>query len=198
MDKAMGEPVATKEESGTVDLSESETWSFQEEEVTVKPVAYKTATRKPGARKEWPHNLHMSPATVPHTDAVFSIVRKYTKESPVDPVEDLDVNAAVWGLGQDYEVNLRFVKNHLWNSVEQLFNETGRLIRDQTEIIGVIPENLHGDRQAHRAAELIRSQMPLPTSSPTQCFVWEKWEMIRLQLGMTKLNGNRRTITSRN
>ena len=65
---------------------------------------------------------------------------------PADPKDDLDVNAAIWGiflnttlqaavhLGQDYEVNWRFVKNHLWNSVEQLFNETGRLIRDQTEI----------------------------------------------------------------
>ena len=60
-----------------------------------------------------------------------------------------DVNMAIWStllnttqqaavhLGQDYEVNLRFVKNHLWNSVGQLFNETGRLIRDQTEITGV-------------------------------------------------------------
>ena len=34
------------------------------------------------------------------------------------------LQAAV-NLGGDYEVNLRFVKNHLWNSVEQLFNETG-------------------------------------------------------------------------
>ena len=59
------------------------------------------------------------------------------------------MNAAIWGivlnttlqaavhLEQDYEVNLRFVKDHLWNSVEQLFNETGRLIREQTEITGV-------------------------------------------------------------
>ena len=37
-----GEPVATKEESGDVDLTESETGS--EEDVTGKPVAYKTAT----------------------------------------------------------------------------------------------------------------------------------------------------------
>ena len=40
-------------------------------------------------------------------------------------------------LGQDYEVNLRFVKNHLWTSVEQLFKETGKLSRNQTEIAGV-------------------------------------------------------------
>ena len=86
---------------------------------------------------------------MPHTDAVFSIARKICEREPLDPMEDLDVNMAIWGIflnttlqaavhfGQDYEVNLRFVKNHLWNSVEQLFNETGRLIRDQTEITGV-------------------------------------------------------------
>ena len=81
MDKATGKLVATKEESGTVDLSESETWSFHDEAVTGRPVADKTATGKPGAssksetlgnpkaeRKEWPHNLHMSPAFFFQTD----------------------------------------------------------------------------------------------------------------------------------
>ena len=47
MDTATGEPVATKEESGDVDLSESETES--EEDLTGKPVACKTATGKPYA-----------------------------------------------------------------------------------------------------------------------------------------------------
>ena len=89
MDAATGKPVATTEEPGTVDLSESETWSSHEEEVTGKFVAYKTATWKPGAssksknsgnpkaeRKEWSHNLHMSPATVPHTGAVSLLDRQ--------------------------------------------------------------------------------------------------------------------------
>ena len=162
MDTATVKPVATKEEPGDVDLSGSETWSFQEEAVTVRPIAFSTFTRKLDAssksdhsenpkaeRIEWPHNLQISPATVHHTEAVFSIVRKIYEREQDDPADDLDVNAAIWGiflnttlqevvhLGQDYEVNLRYVKNHLWNSVEQLFNETGRLIRDQTEITGV-------------------------------------------------------------
>ena len=67
----------------------------------------------------------------------------------MDPMEDLHVHAAIWGillnitlkaavhLGQDYEPNLRFVKNHLWKSLEQPLHESGRLICDQTEIIGV-------------------------------------------------------------
>ena len=88
MDTATEKPVAIKEESGDVDFSESDTWSFQED-VTKRPVAHKTPTGKPHAsskldhlgspkaeRKEWSHNLHVSPATVHHTEAVFSIVRK--------------------------------------------------------------------------------------------------------------------------
>ena len=66
-----------------------------------------------------------------------------------DPMDDLDVNMAVWGtflnttlqaaihLGQDYGAKLRSVKNHFWNSVGQLFSETGKLISEQTEITGV-------------------------------------------------------------
>ena len=56
---------------------------------------------------------------------------------------------AIWGrllnatlqaavhLGQADEANLRFVKNHLRNSVGQLFSETGKLISGQTEITGI-------------------------------------------------------------
>ena len=54
----------------------------------------------------------MSPATVHHMEAVFSIVEHD------DPTDDLDVNMAIWRIflnatlrgavhfGQDYEVNL--------------------------------------------------------------------------------------------
>ena len=48
MDKPTGKPVATKEEPGDVELSGSETWS-QEEAVTVRPRAYKTAMGTPYA-----------------------------------------------------------------------------------------------------------------------------------------------------
>ena len=82
-DTATGKPVATKEESGDVDLSESETGCFQEEAVTGRPVACEKATGKPNAssksdhpvspkaeRTEWPH---MSPATIHHTEAVLEV-----------------------------------------------------------------------------------------------------------------------------
>ena len=59
------------------------------------------------------------------------------------------MNMAIWSiflnttlraavhLGQDHEANVRFLKNHLWNSVKQLFSETGKRISEQTETIGV-------------------------------------------------------------
>ena len=96
--------------------------------------------------KEWPHNLHVSPATAHHTEAVFSIVKEIYGREHDDPMDALDVNMAIWGiflnttlqaavhLGQDHEANLRFVKNHFWKSVGLLFHETGKLIRDQKEI----------------------------------------------------------------
>ena len=65
-------------------------------------------------------------------------------------MEDLDVTAAIWEmfmittlqaaavhLGQDYDQNLRFAKNHFRSSLKKLCKETEKLIKDQTEIIGV-------------------------------------------------------------
>ena len=49
-DTATGKPVGTEEESEDVDLFESETWSFQE--VTGRPVAYKTAVGQPSASSD--------------------------------------------------------------------------------------------------------------------------------------------------
>ena len=82
MDTATTKPVATKEESGDVDLFESETGS--EEDVTGRPVAYKTATEKPNAsskshcqggpraeRIEWSHNLHVSPVSSPYGSSLL-------------------------------------------------------------------------------------------------------------------------------
>ena len=67
--------------------------------VVVKPVA-SSESDHPGSpkaeRKEWPHNLHVSPATAHHTEAVFSIVRKIYEREHDDPMEDLDVNMAIW------------------------------------------------------------------------------------------------------
>ena len=101
-----------------------------EENVTGKPVAYKTTTVKPCApsnsacqgrpkaeKVEWSHNLHVSPSTIHHTEAVFSIIGELYGRGREDPMHDLDVNMAIWDIfqnatfragvhfGQDYEVN---------------------------------------------------------------------------------------------
>ena len=78
---------------------------------------------------EWSHNSHASRATVHHTEAVFPIVRGIYGREHEDPMDDFDVNMAIWGiflnvtlraavhLGQDHEANLRYVKNNLWKSL---------------------------------------------------------------------------------
>ena len=154
MDTATVKPVATKKESGDVDRPESETGS--EEVVTGKPVAFQTPAEKPDApsesacqarpkaeKIEWSHNLHVSPVTIHQTEAVFSIVRRMYGREHDDLMDDLDENVAIWSkflnatlraavhLGQDNDANLRYVKNNIWNSVGQLFHETGKLITEQ-------------------------------------------------------------------
>ena len=118
---------------------------------------------------------------------------------------------AIWGiflnttlqaavhLGQDYEANLRYVENHFRNSVGQLFYETGKLIREQPEITGVNTikfKELAWMSASSCAKELIRS----PSRNLfllRLCVLWDKWEMILLRLGRAKLNGFRKTMTSR-
>ena len=92
MDKVTAKSVATKEESGDVDLAESENGS-EEEAVLARLVAYKTATVKPmhlvtqtvrevqKLKGQNGNNLRVSPGTVHHTEAVFSIVRGSTDEN---------------------------------------------------------------------------------------------------------------------
>ena len=143
-----------------MDLSESETGI--EEDVTEKPIAFGTAAGKPYAssksgcqggptaeRTEWSHNLHVSPATIHHTEAVFSSGPVTYGREHDDPMDDLGVNLAVGimflkttlqaalHLQQDYDANLRYVKKNLWNSVGLLFHETGKLISEQKEITSV-------------------------------------------------------------
>ena len=57
------------------------------------------------------------------------MVRKIFGKPPGDPMEDLKVNMAIWGmfmnttlqaavhLGEDYDTNLHFAKNHIWDSL---------------------------------------------------------------------------------
>ena len=39
-------------------------------------------------------------------------------------------------LGKDYDTKLHYPKNHLWDSLGQIFCEIQRLISEQSEILG--------------------------------------------------------------
>ena len=217
MDTATGKLAATRGESG----ENLKPGVFKKRQSWRNPSLVKNLREKPNAssksdcqggpkaeRKEWSHNLHVSPATVHHTEALFSIIRGKHDDS----MDDLDVKLAIWGiflnttlraavhLGQDREANLRYVKNHFWNSVDSCSmkmrswsaNKKKTLVKAQS-----ISKIVRRCRQACCAVRLIRSPTPKPSSSPTLCSVRGKWEMILLQPGGAKLNGLRKTITSR-
>ena len=71
----------------------------------------------------WPHNLRVSTAYVPHLEKVFSNVRQRYGLKLGDKMENLDVNAAFWGmlclslfklqfiLGKIMQENLHSIKN---------------------------------------------------------------------------------------
>ena len=124
----------------------------------------------------------------------------------------MDVNMASWSiflnitlrtavrLGQDQEANPRYVKNHLWNSVGQFFNESEKPIGEREELTGVSTVKFKDCKWMSTSllcSGPIKSPTPKPTSSPTLCSVWWRWEMILLRLGRAKINGIRKTITSR-
>ena len=78
------------------------------------PANQKNSGNPKAERKEWPHNLHISPDTVPHMENSLLDRQKIYEREPADPVDDLDVNMATWSmihLGQDCEVNLTFCQD---------------------------------------------------------------------------------------
>ena len=219
MDDSAEKPVATEENQVLWKFSESESWRVHKDEVTSEPVAHEKGAGKPAAssisensgnpkteRRKWPHSFYISSEVVSDMDKVYSIVRKTYDRGPTDDMEDLNMNAVMWGmflnttlqaavhLGQDYDQNLRFVENHFWSSLKKLFKETEKLIKNQTEIIDL--STIHyGDytwsATSFCVTEFFRSRMPRPTSSPTWCSVWER---TRTRLGRRKLSGILRMI----
>ena len=101
--------------------------SSRDLEVTGKPIASRNSensgTLESWKQKKWPHNFHMSPASVPHMKKVYSIVRHFYGRSPTDDLNDLDVDMAIRvlflsvtlqatvHLGGDFMENLRFSKS---------------------------------------------------------------------------------------
>ena len=67
-------------------------------------------------------------------EAVFSMVRKTYGKQPGDPMNDLNVNLAIWGmimkttLQAAVHLGRKDAKNHIWDSLGQLFEDIERLI----------------------------------------------------------------------
>ena len=131
MEEQRGDPSHQEEEdSDDSDNPEAETRYYKEELVAqdhkawVQPLAQGVSSSldqesQKDTEATPDHCLHISPNTSHYMEAVFS----------------LDVNLAIWGmfmnttlraavhLGKDYDANLRYVKNHLWETEKvQLIN----------------------------------------------------------------------------
>ena len=211
-----------EEDSEDSDNPEAEIWYIKGKQVTGKPVAQNSkawvATLAHGASslldKEsqkdteatWKHYLQMSPHTAHYMEAVFSMVRK-----PGDPMEDLNLNLAIWRMfmnttlraavhiGKDDDMNLRFVKSHLWKTAGQLFRETEKLVSGQTETTGISLINFQDLRSMSTSLLHSRAyQLPKSPTSPILYSVWERWVTILLNLGRSKFNGIRTTFISAN
>ena len=120
-----------------------EMWTFPNlklgEDVTGKPVAYKTATRV--SSHSSPYGSSLLDRKEDLRTRTHGQRRELGREyGYLEHISDCHSSSgsSSW---QDYEVDSRHVKNNLWNSVGQLFNETGKLMGEQTEITGVRTKN---------------------------------------------------------
>ena len=152
-----------EEDSEDSDNFEAEIWYYKGKQVTGKPVSLHTEPvpqliRKVNKiqKKTWKQYLHRSPDTSHCLEAIFSMVREFCGRQPGDPMKDLDVSLAVWGmfmnttlraavhLGKDCDMYGRFLKNHLWKTTGQFWKETEKLISGQAETTGISFINLPG------------------------------------------------------
>ena len=99
------------------------------------------------------------------------------------------------------QVNSRYVTGNLWNSVGQLFRETGKLISEQKKTslvyglsISIMPRTC---RQTYCVQTLVSSPTPKPTSSPTLCSACENGRWSYCNLWKSKIKWYSETSTSR-
>ena len=226
MDAATVKPVATKEESGDVDLSESQTGS--EENVTGGPVAEKQQRWNPM------HPVNQTTREVQklkekngHTiytclQPQFTIRKQSSRSSGRSTDENMTtlwlIWTWIWLLEAFFWMRLfeqqfildktmrwiydswRILKTNLWNSVGLLFRETGKRIIDQNEITGVSTVDFKD--ATWMSTSLLCEKAYQITDAKAYVFSDSvlcvgKWEMILLQLGWARLNGIWKTITSR-
>ena len=162
MGKQRGNP-SHQEEEDSKDSNNNEIWYYNKlrreplpktvklgsNPLHTEPVLQLIRKVKKDTEATWRHYFQISPHTSQYTEAVLSMIRRICGRQPGDLVKDWDVNAAIWRmfmnatlqaavyLGQDYDANLRYVKNTLWKTAGQLVRETEKLVRAQTETSGI-------------------------------------------------------------
>ena len=72
--------------------------NFPEDSKSTKNIVASGNSETEGIDKSWPHNLHISTYYVPHMEKVFSILRQRYGLGPMDQMNHLDVNTAMWGI----------------------------------------------------------------------------------------------------
>ena len=94
-------------------------------------------------------------------------------------------------LGKDYSEKLHSIKNQPKRTLKQLFNETEKLIRDQTEISGipVIKWQLLVWQRTSLLTDQFSLRLQKPTSFPIQYCVWEESVQIPSKHGRRRLIG---------
>ena len=111
-------------------------------------------------------------------------------------MEDLNVNLAISGmfmnttlqatvhLGKDYDTNLHCAKNHIWDSLGQIFCEIKKLICELSENLDPKTPQIVGlkiiefEDTTWKSTSLLRERayalLPKSMSSPIQYFVWAR------------------------
>ena len=92
---------------------------------------------------------HISCLRTTPRESLLKLPRQQLKRKPQDKMEELDVNTLMWGkfmivtlqaavhLGKDYLDILNATQNQPQRIVKQLFDVTGKLVREKTEIQGI-------------------------------------------------------------
>ena len=143
-------PHEKEENSGKTDDSESEPWYYklapQNNEACGKPLARGTAE---SVSSEFQKSQSKKGATLEHFFAISPHHSLLYGRPSYDPMEDLDVNVAIWRvfmnatlkaavhLRNDHDVNLRYGKIFFWRTTGQLFGDMEKLISGQTETTGI-------------------------------------------------------------
>ena len=122
------------------------------------------------------------------------MVRKINGKQPGDPMEDLNVNLAIWVMCHEYH------SSSSGSSGKRQKNRKADQWSDRNHLHkpDQFPRFDGGYRQAYCTVELINTPQRKSMPSPTLCSVWGKWETILLNPGRNKFNGIWTTVISVN